>query len=226
MEPDLKLVIVRRNKSKMTIWILVSACLVVLVVGIIVLIKNSIWWTTGDNIPGIVATEGDSNIRLIQTGRFRIAVPKKYKIVCRDVHKLQTMFFKNISRFEDDNKEIVDFVRSNPPDLDLSKGFYTYQIKMGNHSFIFSTQFGNEGPEGMAEFIGSQTRELPVLKDVEFNGVKGKQHGNYSEEMTWVDWWLKEGDCMICLNIQGLGMPSDEAKEDVLKMLNSLEYIP
>jgi len=31
---------------------------------------------------------------------------------------------------------------------------------------------------------------------------------------------------MICFNIQGKGMPSDEIKEDVETILKSLEFIP
>jgi hypothetical protein len=211
----------------MATWILVSVSLVVLVVGIIALIiKNSTGWITGDQIPGMVIPAEEGNIQLIKSGRFRIGIPKKYKVICHNFHKEQAEFFKNISQYEDGNEEIVNFVRSHPLDLDSLKGFYSYEVKMGNHSFIFHTQIGNEEPEGLAEFIQSQTRSLPVLKDVEFNGVKGKQHGAYSKEMSWIDWWLKKGDCMICLNVQGMGMPADEIKDDVLNILNGLEYIP
>jgi len=50
-------------------------------------------------------------------------------------------------------------------------------------------------------------------------------YGDYSEQMTWIDWWIKKDDCMICLNIQGIGMPSQGVKDDISNILNSLEYI-
>ncbi len=110
------------------------------------------------------------------------------------------------------------------PDLKVLKGLRGYEVKMGTHSFIFFTETGDKKLEDLAESIFLETKSLPVLKDITINGCPGKMYGDYSEQMTWIDWWIKKGDCMICLNIQGIGMPSQAIKDDVSNILNSLEY--
>jgi hypothetical protein len=166
------------------------------------------------------------DVKIVESDKFRIAIPNEYGIIKHDVHKEQVEFFRNISQFEEGNEEIVDFIKSHPPNLDSLKGFYGYEVRMGRHSFIFHTEVGEKKPEDLATYIESQTRHLPTLEDIQVNGVKGKKLGSYSEMGSWIDWWLKEGNCMICLNFQGDGMPSDRIKDDVTSILNSLEYIP
>ncbi len=111
------------------------------------------------------------------------------------------------------------------PDFKVLKGCYSYEVKMVTHSFIFHTEIGNRKPEELASFIESQTNYLPTLKDITINDCNGKMYGNYSDQMTWIDWWFKKGDCMICFNLRGIGMPSQDIKDDVWEILNSLEYI-
>ena len=168
----------------------------------------------------------EHGMEIIGSDKFRVSVPKKYKVIRHDSYKEQTELLNEILQHEEGNEEIIAFVKKHPPDLDAHKGFYYYEVKMGKHSLIFHTEIGDREPEGMAEYIQSQTRHLPVLEDVEYSGVKGKKYGSDLKEMSWFDIWLKEGDCMICIGFQGLGVPSDEIKEDVSGILNSLEYIP
>jgi hypothetical protein len=159
----------------------------------------------------------------VVTGKFKVSIPRKYKIKKHNPYWMNKLFFLFFKRKI--KREFPGLLENNSPDFDCLKGFHTYEVKMGTHSFNFFTEIGNRKPEDMAEFIESQTKYLPALKDITINHCYGKMYGDYSEQMTWIDWWIKRGDCMICLNIQGIGMPSQAVKDDVSNILNSLEYI-
>src|SRR3972149_3587731 len=150
-----------------------------------------------------------NGFRKIITGKFKISIPMKYKLKKRN-HLICKLYFLIIRR-----KMKKDFPKG-------ITGFHSYEIKMGNHSFSFFVEPSNRKPEDMAEFIESQTRYLPTLKSIIINNCSGKMYGDYSEQMTWIDWWVKKENCMICFNIQGLGMPAEDVKNDVSNILNSL----
>jgi hypothetical protein len=151
-----------------------------------------------------------------------VLVPKKYKVKRRNLYLMSMLFFPFLKRRI---KKEFPGLPSYSPNLKGLKGCYSYEVKMVTHSFIFHTEIGNRKPEDLAGFIESQTRYLPTLKDITINDCHGKMYGDYSDQMTWIDWWFKKGDCMICFNLQGIGMPAQDIKDDVRDILNSLEYI-
>lgn len=157
----------------------------------------------------------------IATGKFVISIPKKYKIKRHNPYLMNKLFFLFFKRRI---KKEFPGLANYSPDLSGLKGFYSYEVKIGAHSFIFYT-IDNGKPEDLAESISLQTRYSPVLQDVTINGCNGKMYGSYSEQMTRIEWWIKRDDCMICFCIQGIGMPSQVVQDDVSDILNSLEYI-
>jgi len=163
-----------------------------------------------------------SKIKKIRTDKFIVLVPKKYKVKKRNLCLMNKLFFLLFRR---KIKKEFPGLPSYSPELKALKGCYSYEVKMGTHSFIFHTETGNRKPEDLAELFESQTRCLPILKDITINDYHGKMYGNYSDQMTWIDWWFKKEDCMICFNLQGIGMPAQDIKDDVRDILNSLEYI-
>jgi hypothetical protein len=163
-----------------------------------------------------------NEFRKIVTGRFAVSIPRRYKIKKHNPYLIGKLFFFLFKRKI--KKEFPGLVNYSP-DLSKLRGFYSYEVKMGTHSFNFFTEIGKGKPEDLADLIESQTRYWPTLKNITINNCCGKMYGDYSEQMTWIDWWIKKDDCMICLNIQGIGMPSQGVKDDISNILNSLEYI-
>lgn len=153
---------------------------------------------------------------------FTISIPKKYKIKRHNPYLMNKLFFLLFRR---KLKKEFPGLPNYSPDLKELKGLRSYEVKMGAHSFIFFTETGNRKPEDLADYLELQTRHLPPLKDITINDCHGKMYGDYSEQMTWIDWWIKKDDCMICFNLQGIGMPSQVIKDDVSDILNSLKYI-
>ena len=164
-------------------------------------------------------------MKTIKSDHFQVSIPKKYKVKKHYPYIVNLLFF-TIIRFLKVWSELKKFIKKNPPDLKLLKGFRSYEVKMEEYSFTFYTMLGDMEPEDLADLGESQTRCRPILKDFNIKDYHGKMVGNYSEEFTSIIWWLKKGNCMICFGLQGLGMPSKEIKEDVSNILNSLEYIP
>jgi hypothetical protein len=163
-----------------------------------------------------------NDFKKITIGKFVISIPKKYKVKRHNAYLTNTLFFLLFRRKI--KKEFPGLPKYSP-DWKALKGLRSYEVKMGTHSFIFFTEIGNRKPEDLAEYVQSQTKHLPTLEDVVINGCPGKKYGDYSEQMTWIDWWIKGGDCMSCFNLQGIGMPSQPIKDDVSDILNNLEYI-
>jgi hypothetical protein len=102
----------------------------------------------------------------IIAGKFKIFVPTKYQIKKRN-HLICKLYFLIIRR-----KMKKDFPNG-------IKGFKSYIIKMGTHSFTFFVEPGNRKPEDMAEYIESQTKHLPDLKNININNCSGKMYGDY-----------------------------------------------
>jgi hypothetical protein len=121
--------------------------------------------------------------------------------------------------------ELNELVKMYPPDYKFFSGVKFFRVKMDTHIFSFITQITDREPEELKEFIESGTKHSVSLKDICIKDFKVKTYGDYSDVMSWIDWWIKKGNCMICFNFQGLGMPSQVIKDDVRDILNSLEYI-
>jgi hypothetical protein len=163
-----------------------------------------------------------SEFKKIVTDKFKLSIPKKYKIKKHNPYWMNKLFFLIYKR---KIKREFPGLPSYSPDYDCLKGLRLYEVKMGTHSFVFFTETGDSKPEDLAGSIESQTRHWPTLKDVTINDCHGKMYGDYSEQITRIDWWIKRGKCMICCCFQGLGEPSQVIRDNVSDILNSLQYI-
>jgi hypothetical protein len=62
-------------------------------------------------------------------------------------------------------------------------------------------------------------------KPVEINGIRGVTYGEYNNKRSWIDWWLKTGELMICINLQSYSLATEADKNLHQKVINSLRYI-
>jgi hypothetical protein len=110
--------------------------------------------------------------------------------------------------------------------LPIMRGLWTvYDIQLGIFHIFCHVDIDHHNPEYLKDFILSCTRQDVVLEDVEINGIRGKRYGDYSETRTWIDWYMKKGDSMVCINLQGYGMPDRQERSQFEKIINSLRYI-
>jgi hypothetical protein len=62
------------------------------------------------------------------------------------------------------------------------------------------------------------------------NGIVGITHGDYGPPRTWIDWWFKRGDVMLCLCLQSktfpFTAPSPEEKAEHCAIIDSIRYAP
>lgn len=146
-------------------------------------------------------------VREIQSNKFRIQIPDEYSVaVC-------SQQFKQFPNFYDDKRY-----------SSLWGVGDRYEVNMGGCQFAFHTDVGDKTPQGLADWIFASTKHYPTLTDIVINGIEGKMEGGYSSKMSWIDWWFKKGDCLICFNFQGMGEPSEEIKQDVQTILESMRY--
>jgi hypothetical protein len=61
--------------------------------------------------------------------------------------------------------------------------------------------------DGLKSFIDYSTKSNVTTPPITVNGVPGVTHGNYGPPRTWIDWWFKKGDTMICLCLQSKSFP-------------------
>ena len=65
-------------------------------------------------------------------------------------------------------------------------------------------------------------------KNISVNGVLGVTHGDYGPARTWIDWWFKKGDVMLCACLQSVAFPrcdpSDEERRQHTEIIGSLRY--
>jgi hypothetical protein len=69
--------------------------------------------------------------------------------------------------------------------------------------------FGYSGGD-LKRFIDNSTKSDVTTLPISVNGISGVTYGGYSSPVTWIDWWFKRGDTMICLNLQGTSFPFKE----------------
>jgi len=85
-----------------------------------------------------------------------------------------------------------------------------------------------QGLDGLKSFIDYTTRSDVVTPSVTVNGVAGVTHGGYGAPRTWIDWWFKKGDVMICLCLQSaafpLATPNATELAEHAAIINSLKY--
>ena len=77
-------------------------------------------------------------------------------------------------------------------------------------------------------FIDCTTKNDVFTPSVTVNGIEGVSHGDYGPQRTWIDWWFKKGDTMICLSPQSVTFPSTTPTEVEIAqhnaIVNSLKY--
>lgn len=83
---------------------------------------------------------------------------------------------------------------------------------------------------GLKDFIDFQTRGDVVVEQQIVNSIPGVLHGSYGPPRTWIDWWFKKGDTMICLCLQSVTFPftepSDAERTEHHQVIESLKFIP
>jgi len=162
-------------------------------------------------------------MKTIRTGNFQVSVPESYEVVEHDHYQEQRAFFENPPAFDD--PAVAEFLNQHEPDWEAIRSIpNSFEVKMGRHSLIIVAREHGE-PDDLAEAILASTKRTVTLTDVAVGKYRGKTHGQYSDRFTWIDWWVKEANCMITFNLQGRGMPSQKVKKDVEAALGSLEWI-
>jgi hypothetical protein len=76
-----------------------------------------------------------------------------------------------------------------------------------------------------------QTMKSDVrVNTIGVNGVPGVTHGGYGPPRTWIDWWFKKGDVMICLYLQSknfaFAAPTPEEMAEHSAIIDSIRYAP
>jgi hypothetical protein len=64
--------------------------------------------------------------------------------------------------------------------------------------------------DDLKRFIDLSTKGDVTTLPISVHGIPGVTYGGYSSPVTWIDWWLRKGDTMICLNLQGTPFPFKE----------------
>ena len=111
-----------------------------------------------------------------------------------------------------------------PPTKKIGEGHTHWEISLGE--FILRIHLNPRGiPSDLAGFILSCTKEYVQLDQIEINGTYGVKFGEYTSPRSWTDWWLKRGDLMICINLQGPARPTSEDIQLHSQILQSLRYV-
>jgi len=82
----------------------------------------------------------------------------------------------------------------------------------------------------LKKFIDHSTKSDVKTSSISVNGIGGVTYGDYASPVTWIDWWFKKGDTMICLNLQGTPFPFEEhpTEKEVAEhqaIVGSLKYL-
>lgn len=81
---------------------------------------------------------------------------------------------------------------------------------------------------GLKSFIDLTTKGDVTTPSIAVNGISGVMHGDYGPPRTWIDWWFKKGDTMICVCLQSTSFPFTEPTEaeiaDHIAIVGSLKY--
>jgi hypothetical protein len=81
---------------------------------------------------------------------------------------------------------------------------------------------------GLKAFIDSTTKNNVTTPSLTVNGIPGVTYGDYGPPRTWIDWWFKKGDTMICMSLQSIAFPYTEPtqseKDEHNAIIGSLKY--
>ena len=111
-----------------------------------------------------------------------------------------------------------------PPVDNFGAGGTTWQFVLGKFTFFIHLEASGK-PEDLHTFILCCTKESVVLEPIEINGIKGVRYGDYNSQRSWIDWWMKKGELMICINLQGWQLPSKEDEALHRQVMESLRYV-
>lgn len=118
-----------------------------------------------------------------------------------------------------------------PPTDVVGEGGLLLVALLGKFRFSFHVSPRGE-PQGLADFILSCTKRRVNVVPVVINSIPGVTYGGYDPQRTWIDWWLKKGDGMLCINLQtdvsvdGTSPPSKDELDAHSQVINSVRYIP
>lgn len=76
--------------------------------------------------------------------------------------------------------------------------------------------------DDLSSFIRSTTKKEPVPLPIAINGIDGVMHGDYGPPRTWIDWWFKKGDEMICMCLQSTSFPFTEPRAEEVAEHNAI----
>jgi hypothetical protein len=75
---------------------------------------------------------------------------------------------------------------------------------------------------GLKSIIDLTTKGDVTTLSITVNGVSGVTHGDYGPPRTWIDWWFKKGDTMICLCLQSKSFPFTKPSEAEIAEHNAI----
>lgn len=82
----------------------------------------------------------------------------------------------------------------------------------------------------LRRLIEQTTKSGTGITTIGVNGIPGVTHGDYGPPRTWIDWWLKKGDVMLCLCLQSRTFPftepSPEEKAEHAAIIDSIRFAP
>jgi len=82
----------------------------------------------------------------------------------------------------------------------------------------------------LKSFIDHTTKSYVVTPSIQVSEIEGVTYGDYGPPRTWIDWWFKEGDTMICFYLQSKSFPFTEPSEAEIAehrtIIESIRYCP
>jgi hypothetical protein len=111
-----------------------------------------------------------------------------------------------------------------PPVDNFGDGGTGWELPFGKFSFFVHLEASGK-PEDLGSFILSCTKQYVDLTSVQINGIAGVMYGTYDKQRTWIDWWMKKGELMICINLQGTGTASASEQALHAQVIESLTYV-
>ena len=81
-----------------------------------------------------------------------------------------------------------------------------WTVRLGRFQFFLHLDALHD-PSYLKTLIDWQTKGDVALTSVSINGVT---YGGYGPNRTWIDWWLKKGDTMLCDCLQSVEFPRTE----------------
>jgi len=109
--------------------------------------------------------------------------------------------------------------------IEFGSVYTIWKIDFHDHQFFI--HLARREPEELANLILSQTKQLPEVTTVEFNGITGVRHGEFYDHGAFIDWWFRSGDLTICVTLRGSGpTPSADVRTELESIVESIELAP